>query len=101
RKVYDAWQEMLALEPRSPSPARAKVLRRQLAKKFALLNDMARINRYIKMVEWVIEFEDYHVSVKHRDPHEAKHRADYYFQYFDELSKGAKPGSVAVTLDRD
>ena len=101
RKVYDAWQEMLALEPRIPSPGRTKVLKRQLAKKFALLNDMARINRYIKMVEWVIEFEDYHVSVKNRDPHEAKHRADYYFQYFDELSKGTKPGSVAVTLDRN
>lgn len=38
------------------------------------------------------------IEVVTRDEHEAKHRADEYFQYFDELGKGTKPGSVAVTL---
>jgi hypothetical protein len=101
RKVYEAWQEMLSLEPRTPSGKRLTELKRELAKKFALVNDMQRINRYIKMVDWANEFEEFHVNVKHRDHHEAKHRADEYFQYFDELGKGTKPGSVAVTLNHD
>jgi hypothetical protein len=101
RKVYEAWQETLSLEPRSPTGKRLTELKRRLARKFALMNDMQRINRYIKMVDWANEFEEYHVNIKHRDAHEAKHRADEYFQYFDELGKGTKPGSVAVTLNQD
>lgn len=101
RKVYDSWQETLSLEPRIPNAKRAKELKRRLAQKFALVNDMPRISRYLKMVDWANEFEEYHVNVKQRDPHEAKHRADEYFQYFDELGKGTKAGSVAVTLNQD
>ncbi len=95
RKVYEAWQEMLVLTPSAPHLA----LRRQLAKQFALAAD--QVNRYLKMIESAIDFEDYLVSERGLDEIEVKHRSNEYFQYFDELSKGKAAGGVAFTLNQN
>lgn len=103
RKVYVEWQAMLALEPRVPSPTRQAEMKRELSKKYALGPDTAVVNRYLKMVGWANEFEEFHVGDRRRDKYEVKHRANKYFQYFDELAKGASDRSrgVAYTLERD
>jgi hypothetical protein len=101
RKVYTEWQGMLALEQRVPSPQRQAQLKRELSKKFALGPDPSTVNRYIRMVDWANEFEDYHIGAKQRDEYETKHRADRYFQYFDELSKGTTSGGVSYVLNQD
>jgi hypothetical protein len=94
---------MLALEPRVPSPTRQAEMKRELSKKYALGPDTAVVNRYLKMVGWANEFEEFHVGDRRRDKYEVKHRANKYFQYFDELAKGASDRSrgVAYTLERD
>ncbi len=100
RKVYEEWQAMVALEPRSNSRRQAD-MKRELSKKFALGPDTSVVNRYLKMVDWATEFEDYHINQKRRDTYEVKHSSNEYFQYFDELSRGEKPGGVAYALNQD
>jgi hypothetical protein len=76
-------------------------MKRELSAQFALGNDTSTVNRYLKMVEWANEFEQYHVVDRKRDEFEVKHVASEKFQYFDELSKGATVGGVAPTLTQD
>jgi len=101
RKVYDQWQSMLVLEATSPGPKRQVEMKRQLSRTFALGPDTATVNRYLKMMEWANDFEEHHINERNRDEFEVKHASNTYFQYFDELSKGAKPGGVAHTLNED
>jgi hypothetical protein len=53
------------------------------------------------MVDLANEFEDYHVVERKEDPFEAKHRAQKYFQYFDELGKGKSEGGVLWSMNQD
>jgi hypothetical protein len=100
RKVYEQWQSMLALEPRAnPNNSRQKVIKRDIARKFALGAD--EVNRYIQMVELTEDFEDYHVVDRQQDKYAVKHRAERYFQYFDELGKGKGAGGVNWSLNQD
>ncbi len=101
RKVYEGWQAMLAVEQRLPGPQRQSQMKRELSRKFALGPDVVTVNRYLKMVDWANEFEEYHINQKQRDTYEVKHQANHYFQYFDELAKGTKPGGVAYALNQD
>ena len=101
RKVHEEWQVMVQLESRPPGSQRAAAMKRELSKKYALGPETSVVNRYLKMVDWSNDFEDYHINELHRDIYEVKHHADKYFQYFDELSKGAKPGMVRYALNSD
>lgn len=101
QKVFDAWQELLTLELRAPGSRRQAELKRLLSRKFALGSDTSTVNRYLKMVEWAMEFEDYHINQNGRDKFEVKHRTNRYFQYFDEISRGMGPGGVAHALGQD
>jgi len=99
RKVYEHWQAMLALEGRAnPAPARQKEIRKEIARRFAIATD--RVSRYIGMVELASEFEDYHVLEGKKDKYAVKHKAEKYFQYFEELGKGSKNG-VLASLNED
>lgn len=101
RKVHEEWEAMLALEPRLPNLQRQAQMKRALSMKFALGPDTNHVNRYLKMVEWSTAFEEYHVNGRQKDAYEAKHRASRYFQYFDELAKGATTEGVAHALRQD
>jgi hypothetical protein len=99
RKVYEYWQSLLALEGRAnPSPKRQSEIRKQIARKFAI--DMSRVLKDISMIELASEFEEYHVFEGQKDKFEVKHKAEKYFEYFDELGKGAKNG-VLASLNED
>ena len=98
RRVYEAWQEMLTLNPIAGEKEQL-TLRKKIASKFAM--DLVEVTRYIKMMTWVDEFEEFHINEKGKDKYQVKHRANRYVQYFDELSKGTTPGSVAFELRRD
>lgn len=101
RKLHDEWEAMLIIEPTPPGPKRLAEMKRELSKKYALGPETTVVNRYLKMVEWANEFEDYHITERMLDPYEVKHKANAYFQYFDELAKGMKPGGVAYSLGQD
>jgi hypothetical protein len=101
RKVFEEWQAMLMLEIVKPGPQRQAAMKKELSQKYALGPDTTVVNRYLKMVEWANDFEDYHVEEKNKDKYAVKHTSSEYFQYFEELSKGAKPGGVAYSLNQD
>jgi hypothetical protein len=100
RKVFEAWQEMISLEPRTPAQARTTELKKALSRRFALGPRTDIVNRYIKMVQEADRFEEHQVEDRRNDPFEVKHRASEYFQYFDELTKGKNDG-VAAALGAD
>jgi hypothetical protein len=101
RKVAEAWQEMLDVLPRMPGQRDQAKMKRDLSKRFGLGPETSVVNRYLKMVAWAQEFEDHHISRRQRDAYEVQHRASRYFQYFDELAKGERPGGVAYALKED
>lgn len=101
RKVYEDWKAKLALEPTVPGPQRQAAMKRELSQKYALGPEAAVVTSYIKMVEWANEFEDHHIEEKKEDKFAVKHNSSKYFEYFDELSKGTRPGGVAYCLNQD
>lgn len=100
RKVASEWEAMLATSPTVPGPERQRELKKELSQRFALGPDTRVVNRYLTMVRWADEFEDY-LRDKGADEYAVKHRANKVFQYFDELAKGTGPGGVAYTLNQD
>ncbi len=100
RKVYEAWQGAIALEPAANSRRLAE-LKREISKSFALGYDTTTVTRYIKMVEAAEEFEAHHIVDRKRDQYAVKHKAAEYFQYFDELTKGTTAGGVSFELNRN
>jgi hypothetical protein len=101
KKVHEEWHGMLAVESYTPGPKRQAEMKRELSQKYALGPDTSVVNRYIKMVDCANEFEEYHINEKRTDEYEVKHKANKYFQYFDELSKGSNPGGVSYVLGQD
>ncbi len=101
RKIFDEWQGMLALEYPPPNQRRQAELKRDLSRRFALGPNTTEVTRYLRMVNWADEFEDYHINRCTRNAFEVKHKANKYFQYFDELSKGTSPGKVQYALNQD
>lgn len=102
RKVYQDWEAWLNLENPRPSSKRQTEMKRELSKKYALGPDTSIVNRYLKMIKWTNEFEDHHINFKKRDLFEVKHKANHYFQYFDEIGKGENTqGGVAWWLTQD
>lgn len=102
RKVYEAWQDIITLEPRDPGRQRTAQLKRELSQRFALGPESTVVNRYIKMMQWAEDFEEHQTLERARDVYEVKHKTTEYFEYFDELAKGAqKPDGVASVLRRD
>lgn len=101
RKIYQRWQEILAFEARSLDRREEAALKRELSMQFGLGPVTNSVNRYLRMIEWARRFEDHHVVDRDKDPHEVRHKANHYIQYFDELSKGAREGGVAWTLNQN
>jgi hypothetical protein len=100
KKVYDAFLTSMALES-NPTPQRTAEIKRTISKNFALGPEARVVTRYIKMVEFADDFEEYQINDRKQNEFEVKHQANNYFQYFDELTKGVKPGGVQYTLNQD
>jgi len=101
RKVFEAWMDMLAASYPTPNAKKQAQMKRELSQRFALGPNTNTVNRFLRMVQWADDFEEYQIGECNRDPYEVKHRANEKFQYFDELSKGTSPGSVAYSLNED
>jgi len=98
-QVFDEFEKAkdLALAT-DPSPDLTKV-RRGVAKKFGIRTD--EVTRYVRMVEWAIEFQDYHQNERGRNEAEVLHRTNKYFQYFYELDSGKGPDKLSTKLNNN
>lgn len=100
KKVHEEFEKLRDLESMSLNPRPPLELRKEVAQKFGL-DKTATVNGFLKMVDWSSRFEDYHINERDRNTYEVMHRAEEAFEYFDELSKGQKPGGVAYALEND
>lgn len=74
-------------------------IKREVATHYAILT--SAVTRYLEMVRWADDFEQYHVEERGLDASKVRYKANDIFQYFYEIQAGpksAQPGSDAVKL---
>jgi hypothetical protein len=76
-----------------------KDIKEAVAARFA--TDVPKINRYLKMVEWAQDFEQFHVEEKGRDQADVSYRTNDIFQWFYELDAGRGADKLTRKLDLD
>jgi hypothetical protein len=96
-KVHEAYQEL-----REAGMTKTDALT-EMADRFGL--PRGRVDRFIKVMNFIDEFHDYHSteddeSGRHaRDEYDIKWREQKYFEYFDELSKTQVVNSLSVDAE--
>ncbi|GAA4534851.1 ParB/Srx family N-terminal domain-containing protein [Nonomuraea ferruginea] len=73
-------------------------IKREVAGRFAIRTQ--EVNRYLKMMQWSEDFQDYHEE-KGRERAETKYRANDIFQWFYEIDAGKKGQKLTERLDQD
>jgi hypothetical protein len=97
RKVYEAY-----LELREAAISRSAAVV-QLTEVFGIKK--SPIERFIKMMQFIEEFHDYHSSEDEdtgrvaKDEYEIKWKTQKYFEYFDELSKAQVVNALSADLE--
>ncbi|MGR6967001.1 hypothetical protein ACU610_21305 [Geodermatophilus sp. URMC 61] len=70
----------------SITAAQEKRLKEKIAHQYAIT--VREVTRYIRMVRWADEFEDYHIAQRGMDASEVRYKADEIFQWFYEIDAG-------------
>jgi hypothetical protein len=81
------------------SPARDRALRKVVAAKYAIT--VNAVTRYIRMVQWAEDFEEYHVQEQGKDPSAVRYKADDIFQWFYEIQAGKSADKITVQMEED
>lgn len=79
--------------------ATAKCIRESVARYFAI--KPADVTRYLKMVDWANDFEQYHIEEKGRDEADVRYKANDIFQWFYEIDAGVGNEKLTRRLDND
>lgn len=77
----------------------AKRIREAVAGHFAI--KPADVKRYLRMVDWANDFEQYHVQEKGRDEADVRYKANDIFQWFYEIDAGRGNEKLTNRLDND
>jgi hypothetical protein len=77
--------------------AATKRVREAVARHFAI--KPAEVTRYLKMVDWATDFEQYHVEEQGRDEADVRYRANDIFQWFYEIDAGVGNEKLTRVLD--
>lgn len=81
-------------------PEKAKQLRLDVAKHFAIKHQ--EVTRYLKMVQWADDFEDYHRTERGRGEAEVSYKTNDIFQWFYEIDAGKAGEKLTQSqLDND
>jgi hypothetical protein len=76
-----------------------KALKGDVAKHFAIT--ASEVTRYLRMVRWAEDFEQYHVGERERNPAEVRYKANEVFQWFYEIQAGRGNDKLTTRLDED
>lgn len=98
KQVFDEYEKRRDLAMAIDKTPDLTKIRREVGRKFGIRTD--EVTRYVKMVEWALEFQEYHVD-SGRDEAEVLHRTNKYFQYFYELDSGRGDDKLSAKLDKD
>lgn len=78
---------------------RDKALKKAVADRFAITP--AALTRYIRMVQWAEDFENYHVNEQGKDHSAVRYKADEIFQWFYEIQAGRSADKITVQIEED
>ncbi|WP_255788204.1 hypothetical protein [Mycobacteroides abscessus] len=81
------------------TPAREAALRKAIGERYAIKT--SEVTRYIKMVQWAEDFENYHVCERGRDAASVRYRADKIFQWFYEIQAGTTGDKITEQIEED
>jgi len=76
-----------------------KRLKEEVAEHFAL--PVSAVTRYMKMVDWADDFEQYHIDEKGKARAEVRHKTNDIFQWFYEIDAGRGNEKLTKKLDGD
>lgn len=91
--------ERRRLSEKRMSASREKALRKEVADFFSI--QTSAVTRYLKMVRWAEDFQQYHVDEVGRDEHEVINRANENFQWFYEIDAGKSGEKLTEQLETD
>jgi hypothetical protein len=74
-------------------------LRKRVAEQFAIKH--TEVKRYLEMVRWAEDFEDYHTTERGKDPAEVRYTANDVFQWFYEVQAGRGPDKLVAKIEQD
>lgn len=81
------------------TPTRDKALKKAVADRFAI--SASAVTRYIRMVQWAEDFEDYHVHEQGKDASAVRYKADDIFQWFYEIQAGKSADKITTQMEDD
>ena len=70
-----------------------------MADRFAIT--VSNVTRYIRMVQWAEDFEDYHVHEQGKDASAVRYKADNIFQWFYEIQAGKSADKITTQMEED
>jgi hypothetical protein len=99
RLVVDRYRSLLAdvLPPLNESKRLA--LRKVVADQFAIKH--GEVKRYLEMVQWAEDFEDYHINDRGSDPARVRYKANDIFQWFYEMKAGKGQDKLIAKIQQD
>jgi hypothetical protein len=74
-------------------------LRKQVAEMFAI--EQREVKRYLDMVQWAEDFEDYHTTDRGLDPAAVRYKANDIFQWFYEVQAGKGQDKIVAKVQQD
>lgn len=74
-------------------------LRKQVADQFAIKH--AEVKRYLEMVQWAEDFEDYHTTERGLDGAAVRYKANDIFQWFYEVQAGRGQDKIVAKVQQD
>lgn len=74
-------------------------LRKQVAEMFAI--EHREVKRYLEMVQWAEDFEDYHTTERGMDPAAVRYKANDVFQWFYEVQAGRGQDKIVAKVQQD
>ena len=81
------------------SAAKQLELRKQVAEMFAI--EHKDVKRYLEMVKWAEDFEEYHVADRGLDEAAVRYKANDIFQWFYEVQAGRGPDKLVQKIEQD
>jgi hypothetical protein len=74
-------------------------LRKRVAEQFAI--EHREVKRYLEMVQWADDFEDYHTTERGLDPAAVRYKANDTFQWFYEVQAGKGQDKIVAKIQQD
>lgn len=99
RRVVERYRLLRDDIPGNLSASKQLELRKQVAEMFAI--EHKDVKRYLEMVKWAEDFEEYHVADRGLDEAAVRYKANDIFQWFYEVQAGRGPDKLVQKIEQD